>query len=137
MNRKAWTALAGLGALAAISAAPVGAAAAEPVQTLSYSFTANGPTVVLSKWTCWFGADCAYAPCHMTTARTPALGALAPRVEPGVVPSSGGRCAGMPVPVLTITYTPRRGVHGADEVVLRSNSDNGFRHVINIHIEIP
>jgi hypothetical protein len=137
MKGKARLAFAGLGALAALSLGPVRAPAAETTQTLTTSFTANGPTVILDKWSCWFGADCRYAPCHMTTVSEPRLGRLTPDVGSGAIPSAGGRCMGKPVPVLTIVYTPRPGAHGADEVVLRSNSDNGSRHVLNIHVEVP
>ena len=111
-------------------------AKADEFTRLSYEFTANGPTVILAGWTCWF-ADCEYAACHMTTLQMPALGVLRPSVRQGMIPSTAGKCAGKPVPVLTITYTPRHGAHGRDEVVLRSIADNGGRHVIVIHIVLP
>jgi len=114
-------------------------AAAENFQTLNYHSVANGPTVVLKSWTCWFGPDrgCRYAPCHMTTAQQPKLGTLRPLVSPGVIPTSGGACAGKPIPEMNMLYTPKPGAHGADEILLRTQSDNGWRHDIYIHVEVP
>ena len=108
-------------------------------QDFTYRFTAHGPTVVLSSWTCWFGVDrgCKYAPCHMTTAQEPKLGRLRPSVAPGTIPASGGSCAGNPVPVLNMTYTPSRGAHGSDQIVLESRSENGSSHTIHIHVDVP
>ena len=136
MNQNVRLAVAALGALAVISLAAV-PVAAEEFKTLSFRFTANGPTAIVDKWTCWFDADCQYAACHMTTVRKPTLGTLKPFAGPGAIPAWAGRCAGKPVPVLTITYTPRPGVHGVDEIVLRSIADNGGRHILNIHIDVP
>ena len=136
MNHNVGLAVAGGGVVAMISFVPLAAAAQE---TRSYRLTASGPTVILKNWTCWFGPDagCRYAPCHMSTVQKPALGTLNPSVTPGSIPAAGGQCAGRPVPVLTITYTPHRGARGADEVVLRSASDNGARHILNFHIDVP
>ena len=138
MNHNVRLAIAGAGVMAMTSLVPL-TVAAEEFKTRSYRLTANGPTVILKNWTCWFGSDagCKYAPCHMTTLQKPALGTLKPSVEPGTIPASGGRCAGKPAPVLTITYTPRHGAHGAEEIVLRSISDNGARHILNFHIDVP
>ncbi len=127
--------LAGLSGIAA-SSFP---AEAQDANTLTYRWVANGPTIVLRDWTCWFGAadGCKYAPCHMTTAQEPTLGKLTPKVSPGVIPANGGSCAGRPVPVLNIKYTPKRGAHGDDQIVLQSNSENGFHHTIYIHVQVP
>jgi hypothetical protein len=109
---------------------------AEDFQTRSSRFSATGPTVILANWTCWSG-DCKYAPCHMSVVQKPALGTLTPSVRKGVFPFSAGQCAGKPAPLLNITFTPRSGAHGSDDVVLRSMSDNGSRHILNIHIDVP
>jgi hypothetical protein len=114
-------------------------AATAPIhaETLSYRFIASGPTLVLNQWTCWFRADCKYAPCHMTTVQKPILGRLKPSVVPGVIPPAGGLCAGKPVPMLNMTYTPSRGAHGLDQMVLESHSENGSSHTIYIYVQVP
>jgi len=111
-------------------------AAAQDFVTQDYRFTANGPLKLLDAWTCWF-PSCKYAACHMTTIKQPTLGRLTPRVGPTQIPAQGGVCAGQPVPGLTLTYTARAGAHGADEVVLRSIADNGQRHMLTFHIDVP
>lgn len=121
--------------LAAITWA--GAARAEHFQTRVFHAVANGPTVILAHWTCWFPENCRYAPCHMTTLQEPKLGSVRPSVSPGRVPSDGGACAGKPVPVLNITYTPKANAHGADEVILETHSDNGWGHRIEISVDVP
>lgn len=132
MERAAPRALAGLAA-ALLALSP---ARAEEFKRLEYHFAATGPTRILSGWTCWF-ADCKYADCHMTTLQRPKLGALRPVASSGVIPAPGGRCARHPAPVLAILYTPRPGAHGADEVTLRSIADNGGRHILHFHIDVP
>jgi hypothetical protein len=133
--------LATLGAvvLVALDSIPALPQVGQNFQTLTYRATATGPTLILAKWTCWFGSDqdCKYAPCHMTTVQEPKLGKLRPAVSPGVIPANGGVCAGRPVPVLNITYTPKPGAHGSDEVVLESRSENYSRHMIHIYVEVP
>jgi adenylate cyclase len=81
--------------------------------------------------------DGIYAPCHMTIVQKPTLGTLTPSVRHGVFPAAAGQCAGKPAPLLNITFAPRSGAHGSDGVVLRSMSDNGSRHTLNIHIDVP
>jgi hypothetical protein len=125
---------AGASAFALISCSTARVAAEELTQ--SFRFSANGPTLILSNWTCWY-ADCRYAPCHMTVVQKPTLGSLTPTVRHGVFPASSGQCAGKPSPILNITFTPRAGAHGSDDVVLRSMSENGSRHTLNIHIDVP
>ena len=125
--------VAGAGALALLWYSTVHIAAEE---SQSFRFSAKGPTLILSNWTCWY-PDCRYAPCHMTVVQKPTLGTLAPAVRHGVFPASAGQCAGKPSPTLNITFTPRRGAHGSDDVVLQSMSENGSRHTINIHIDVP
>jgi hypothetical protein len=125
--------VAGAGALALFSYSTAHIAAEE---SQSFRFSAKGPIQILSNWTCWY-ADCRYAPCHMTVVQQPTLGALTPEVRHGVFPASAGQCAGKPSPILNITYTPRSGAHGSDEVVLRSMSENGSRHTLKIHIDVP
>jgi hypothetical protein len=106
-------------------------------ETRTSRFVANGPIVILANWTCWFGGSCKYAPCHMNVVQKPTLGTVAPAVHHGVLPPEAGSCAGKPAPLLNITYTPRAEAHGSDEVVLRSMSENGLRHTLNIHVDIP
>src|SRR5215471_9735552 len=105
MNQNMGPAIAGVGVMAMAMLVPLTVTAQE-FKTQSYRLTANGPTVILKNWTCWFSsnAGCKYAPCHMTTVQKPALGRLMPSVKPGTIPASGGQSAGKPVPVLTITY---------------------------------
>jgi hypothetical protein len=126
---------------AAVGILAVTSLAAVPVQaeTLSYRFIANGPTVVLNRWTCWFGPNggCKYAPCHMTTVQQPRLGRLKPAVISGSIPANGGACAGRPVPMLNMTYTPSPGGHGVDQMVLESHSENGLSHTIYILVDVP
>ncbi|WP_457817302.1 hypothetical protein, partial [Staphylococcus aureus] len=85
----------------------------------------------------WFPTNCRYAPCHMVTVQKPRLGTLRPSVSPTHLPATMSTCAGAPVPGLTIIYTPRPGAHGRDEVVLRSIAENGGRHILRIHVEVP
>jgi hypothetical protein len=125
--------LAALFAAAAID----GPALAQNVVPLSYNFTANGPTVVLDKWTCWFGSGCKYAPCNMRIVQEPRLGRLRPKVSQGTIPQSGGVCAGTPIVVMSMWYTPRPGAHGFDQFVLDSRSENGSHHVISISVDVP
>jgi hypothetical protein len=125
--------VAGAGALALLWYSTVHIAAEE---SQSFRFSAKGPTLILSNWTCWY-PDCRYAPCHMTVVQKPTLGTLTPAVRHGVFPASAGQCAGKPSPTLNITFTPRPGAHGSDDVVLRSMSENGSSHTLNIHIDVP
>jgi hypothetical protein len=125
--------VAGAGALALLWYSTAHIAAEE---SQSFRFSAKGPTLILSNWTCWY-PDCRYAPCHMTVVQKPTLGTLTPAVRHGVFPASAGQCAGKPSPTLNITFTPRPGAHGSDDVVLRSMSENGSSHTLNIHIDVP
>jgi len=112
-------------------------ATAEQYTVLNFHYVAKGPTEILGGWTCWF-ANCKYAPCHMVTEREPQLGTLRPYVSPGPIPAeAGARCRGVSIPKLHLTYTPRPGARGDDEVTLRSTAENGGRHLIYIHIEVP
>lgn len=81
--------------------------------------------------------DLQYAACHMTTIKKPTLGTLSPRVGPSHIVSVGTVCHGQPISALSIRYTPRPGTHGQDDVVLRSIADNGGRHLLYIHIDVP
>lgn len=125
--------------LGALAAAPLTAtrAAAQQFETLDYNFVAAGPIQIVSGWTCWF-PNCRYAPCHMVTVQKPRLGMLRPSVSRTQVPMTlGNACSGASLPGLTIVYTPRPGAHGSDEVVLRSMAENGGRHILRIHVEVP
>lgn len=121
-----------------LAVAPV-AARAQSMETLTYHAVARGPTVVLPWWSCWFGEEkgCKYAPCHMQTVQAPRLGLLKPSVSPGQIPSRGGVCAGKPIPVMTLTYSPRSAAHGEDQIILETHSDNGLAHRIEITVDVP
>lgn len=136
MSRSVRLTFAIFGAVAALASGAF-PCAAEEFQMHSSRFVANGPVVVLANWTCWFPTTCKYAACRVTTVQKPTLGTLKSVVGPSVVPAMGGQCAGKPIPALTITYTPRPGAHGGDEIVLRSIADNGGRHMMNIHVDVP
>ena len=111
-------------------------ATAQEFAVQDHQITASGPVKLLSGWACWF-PDCRFANCNMQTTTKPQLGALKVEILPTTIPSSGGNCAGRPTPGLTITYTPRAGVHGADKVELRSIADNGHRHLLRYAISVP
>ena len=122
--------------LLAVTPAP---STAQTMETRTYHAVAHGPTVVLPWWSCWFGQDkgCKYAPCHMHTVQAPRLGVLTPSVVPGQIPARAGVCAGKPVPVMTLTYSPKPDVHGADQIILETHSDNGLSHRIEISVDVP
>lgn len=111
-------------------------AEAQGFETASRQVVANGPTVILPRWTCWY-PDCTYASCHMTTIQEPSLGRLTPHVTKVPIPPNGGACAGRPIAELSITYTPRLGAHGIDTVVMRSMADNGGRHLLYFRVIVP
>lgn len=109
---------------------------AQDFVTKEYSSTAYGPTVIMPDWKCWY-SDCKLANCHMDTVQQPSLGKLKVKVIRVHLDQSAGYCAGAPIAALQITYVPRPGVHGQDEVVMRSIADNGGRHMLYFHIAVP
>jgi len=126
----------GIASALAILAAPAAPPAHAQMVTLHYHSIANGPTAAVSNWTCWF-PDCRYAPCHMQTVQSPQLGVLRPSVHSGRIPESGGICAGRPITALTLTYTPRKGAHGTDFIILETHSDNGASHRLEVTVDVP
>lgn len=109
---------------------------AQDVPVWSYHYVAAGPTRVLSNWTCWFGATCTYAECHMRTEQAPRLGRLRPVVARTTI-GTPGACYGRPITGLSLIYTPRPGAHGTDAIVLHSKSDNGLEHRLVIEVDVP
>jgi hypothetical protein len=134
MTRTIWgaTLLAGFAAVATPTLAQ-----AQNMETRTYHVVATGRTKALS-WTCWFPPpECKYAACHMKTIQEPTLGSLRPRVRAGTIATPGGACDGKPTTVLDLFYTPRRGAHGTDSIVLETHSDNGLNHRLEITVDVP
>ena len=124
--------------IALVAAATPALGRAQNLEVRAFHVVANGRVAALKDWTCWFGPPgCKYAPCHMRTVQEPSLGVLRPKAHPGTIPERGGVCAGKPITMLDLIYTPRRGAHGTDSIVLETHSDNGLAHRIEITVDVP
>ena len=110
-------------------------ARADEFQRIDYRYTAARPVVILEGWSCWY-PNCRFASCNMNTEVRPRLGTLKVQVRPVTIPA-GNACAGHATRGLFITYTPRPGAQGQDEIVMRSIADNGGRHVLHFSVLVP
>jgi hypothetical protein len=114
----------------------VAAAHAQAPKEETYRITAQGPTLLLNNWTCWH-SDCAFANCNARMVREPKQGAMQVRVRDTTIPRTAGRCAGRPTKGLNLTYVPRAGAHGVDEVTIRITADNGGNYLKRYLITLP
>jgi hypothetical protein len=102
----------------------------------TYPIIARGPTRLLENWTCWHG-DCSFANCNARMVREPRQGNMQVRVGDTTIPRTGGKCAGQPTKGLNLTYVPRAGARGADEIIIRITADNGGNYLKRYLIVLP
>jgi hypothetical protein len=102
----------------------------------TYPVVARGPTPLLTSWTCWHG-DCSFANCNARMQREPRQGTMQVRVVDATISRNGGKCAGRPTKGLDLTYIPRAGARGADEVIIRITADNGGDYLKRYLIILP
>ena len=102
----------------------------------THRVTANGPTVLLSDWTCWH-SDCSFANCDARMVRKPSQGTIQVRIRDTTIPRQGRQCAGRPTKGLNLTYEPRAGARGADEVIFRITADNSGNYLKRYLITLP